>query len=75
MGRLEKVIYIADYIEQGRVFASSGKIRRMLGRGEGLDELLYSTANEKISYLEKRKLKVHSATYKMAASLKKQIKK
>lgn len=51
MSRLEKILYIADYIEPGRKHASNlGQIRKMAF--QDLDETLYKILEDTLSYLQ-----------------------
>jgi len=51
MSKLEKILYIADYIEPGRKHAANlGQIRRMAFRD--LDEALFKILQDTLSYLQ-----------------------
>lgn len=63
MSVLEKIIYLADYIEPGRKQAPRlNEIRKLAF--SNLDEALYMTLEDTLSYLEEGKLEIDDMTQK-----------
>ncbi|MFC1637429.1 bis(5'-nucleosyl)-tetraphosphatase (symmetrical) YqeK [Candidatus Margulisiibacteriota bacterium] len=60
MTRLEKIIYLADHIEEGRDFAGVKKARRLADRD--LDEAIVLSASSMLRYLLDKGLPVHPGT-------------
>ncbi|MDE5933605.1 MAG: bis(5'-nucleosyl)-tetraphosphatase (symmetrical) YqeK [Lachnospiraceae bacterium] len=64
MSKLEKILYIADYIEPGRKHAANlGQIRRMAF--QDLDETLYKILEDTLSYLQSVTGHMEAAAQKM----------
>jgi len=61
MGLLEKIIYLADYIEPGRSFPGVAEVR--LQAEEELDEALISSIKNTISFLLKKKQPIYPDTF------------
>ncbi len=55
MRNIEKIVFVADYIEPGRKYLSSVKIRKKLKMKMELNELVLLVLEEKIKYLIKLK--------------------
>jgi predicted HD superfamily hydrolase involved in NAD metabolism len=60
MTRLEKIIYLADHIEEGRIFSGVNKVRRLALKN--LDEAIVESASSMLRYLVERRLPVHPGT-------------
>ena len=63
MTLLEKIIYIADYIEPGRAeLPNMAEVRRLAFRN--IDECLYRMLEDSLKYLKSKKLPVDEMTEK-----------
>jgi predicted HD superfamily hydrolase involved in NAD metabolism len=62
MGKIEKIIYAADFIEPGREYRESRELRKLLKKNITLDYLVYSVIIEKIKYLKKENRLIHPST-------------
>lgn len=62
MGRLEKIIYAADFIEPGRKYESSRRLRKLLKGHISLDYLVLRVLKEKVRYLGDNEMPVHHST-------------
>lgn len=60
MSKLEKIIFLADYIEPGRNFLGLEEVREAAQRD--LDEACYLTSRNTIAYLASRKLLIYPET-------------
>jgi predicted HD superfamily hydrolase involved in NAD metabolism len=60
MSKLEKIIYLADHIEEGRNFSGVKKARKTALKD--LNKAIVEVATEMINYLIKKKLPVHPGT-------------
>jgi HD superfamily phosphohydrolase YqeK len=60
MGKLEKIIYLADHIEEGRRFAGVNKIRALAFRD--LDRAIEESTSKMLLYLLKKKLPIYPGT-------------
>lgn len=67
MSVLEKVIYIADAIEEGRDYPGVKEIREVAI--SNIDEAIYMSCNSTISYVVKRNLLIHPLTIDLRNSL------
>lgn len=63
MSDLEKLIYIADAVEEGRVYPGVEEIREVAYKN--LDEAILLEANRKIEYLLKHDAIIHPSTVEM----------
>ena len=71
MSKLEKIIYIADYIEESRTIVSSANTRKLLGKKDiSLDRLVYSVVKGKLKYLKKNKAVVNKDSIKLLNEMK-----
>ncbi|MBP7793246.1 MAG: bis(5'-nucleosyl)-tetraphosphatase (symmetrical) YqeK [Candidatus Goldbacteria bacterium] len=70
MGKLAKIIYVADFTEDGRKYAESKRVARLLEkRNLSLDEMVIVVLKEKLSYLLKNNRKIHVNSLKLYNSL------
>lgn len=60
MSKLEKIIYLADHIEEGRNFLGVSKTRRLAFKD--LDRAIVETSSQMLSYLLKKGLPIHPGT-------------
>jgi predicted HD superfamily hydrolase involved in NAD metabolism len=60
MSKLEKIIYLADHIEEGRNFSGVKKVRRLAAKD--LDQAIVESASNMLSYLVQKKLPIHPGT-------------
>jgi predicted HD superfamily hydrolase involved in NAD metabolism len=67
MSILDKIIYIADYIEPGRDFPGVSELRELAYRN--FDEALFKSCNITIEYVLKRNLLIHPLTIEFRNSL------
>lgn len=51
MDAVSKIVYISDFIEEGREYAPSGYIRKKISAKISLDELMLFVLKEKLQYL------------------------
>jgi predicted HD superfamily hydrolase involved in NAD metabolism len=62
MTKLEKIIFLADHVEEGRNYAGVKKIRQIAFRD--LDRAIIESTSKMLKYLEDKKLPVHPGTIK-----------
>jgi predicted HD superfamily hydrolase involved in NAD metabolism len=60
MDGLSKIVYVADFSEEGREYAPSKIIRKKISSKIGLDELTLFVLKEKLQYLIKRGKLIHN---------------
>jgi len=60
MTKLEKIIYLADHIEEGRNFSGVNKIRALAAKN--LDQAVVASAGEVLKYMLKTGLFIHPGT-------------
>lgn len=60
MSRLEKIIYLADYIEEGRVFPGVDRLRELSNKN--LDQALLLALNNSIRYIIEKQQLIHPNT-------------
>jgi len=60
MTTLEKIIYLADHIEEGRAFSGVEKIRRLAFKD--LDQAILESTSSKLNYLLSKRLPIHPGT-------------
>jgi len=60
MSVLEKIVYIADHIEEGRTHAAARKARRQAKKD--LDQAIITISSSMINYLLKKNLPIHPGT-------------
>ena len=60
MTRLEKIIYLADHIEEGRTFGGVNKVRRLAYRD--MDQAIVESTSDLLSFLLKKGLPIHPGT-------------
>jgi predicted HD superfamily hydrolase involved in NAD metabolism len=60
MTKLDKIIYLADHIEEGRDFAGVSKLRRLAFRD--LDRAIYESTSAMVRFLVNRDLPVYQPT-------------
>lgn len=60
MSKLEKIIYLADHIEEGRNFIGASKTRRLAFKD--LDQAIVETSSQMLSFLLKKGLPIHPGT-------------
>lgn len=60
MSKLEKIIYLADHIEEGRNFLEVSKTRRLAFKD--LDQAIVETSSQMLSFLLKKGLPIHPGT-------------
>lgn len=70
MGKLEKIIYAADFIEPGRKYDASRRLRKMMRKNITLDFLVAAVIKEKVKYLRHNNMLVHPATKILYTQLK-----
>jgi predicted HD superfamily hydrolase involved in NAD metabolism len=75
MGKLEKIIYVSDFIEPGREYRESRELRKLLKKNITLDYLVYNVLKEKVKYLRQKELMIHPATKLLFNQIKKKRKK
>jgi len=63
MSTMEKIIYVADHIEEGRTHAGAKKARRLAFKA--LNKAIVSISSTMISYLIGKGLPVHPGTYEV----------
>lgn len=73
MSDLEKLIYISDAVEEGRVYPGVKEMRDMAYKN--LDEAILLEANRKIEYLLKENAIIHPSTVEMRNWLVEKLKK
>ena len=67
----EKIIYIADYIEESRTIVSSANTRKLLEKkGISLDRLVYSVVEGKLKYLKENNAVVNKDSIKLLNEMK-----
>jgi predicted HD superfamily hydrolase involved in NAD metabolism len=60
MSRLARIVYVSDFIEEGRRYAASRRIRKKAMAGESsLDSLVLDVVKDKEKYLKNNGLMVH----------------
>lgn len=64
MSELEKLIFLADMLEGGRVYEGVDKLRKLFWQGQGLDECLLEALKETLLFLEKKGGEIYSLTQK-----------
>jgi len=74
MGKLEKIIYVSDFIEPGREYEESRELRKLLKKNITLDYLVYNVLKEKVKYLRQKELLIHPATKLLFNQIKKKRK-
>jgi predicted HD superfamily hydrolase involved in NAD metabolism len=62
MSKLEKIIYLADHIEEGRDFSGVSKIRRLAARD--LDAAIIESSSRMLRFLLQKGLPIHPGTVK-----------
>jgi predicted HD superfamily hydrolase involved in NAD metabolism len=62
MGKLEKIIYVSDFIEPGRKYRESSELRELLDKDITLDFMVLCVLKSKIMHLKKNKLIIHPST-------------
>ncbi|HVN66730.1 MAG TPA: bis(5'-nucleosyl)-tetraphosphatase (symmetrical) YqeK, partial [Candidatus Sulfotelmatobacter sp.] len=67
MGRLEKIIFLADHIEEGRRFAGVKKVRRLAFRN--MDAAIIASLTGTIAHLLAKKFPVFAGTVEVRNSL------
>ncbi len=60
MTKLEKIIYLADHIEEGRNFTGLNKIRRLASKN--LDQAIFVSTSNVVKYLLEHGLPIHPGT-------------
>lgn len=60
MSKLEKIVYLADHIEEGRNFLGASKTRQLAFKD--LDQAIVKTSSQMLNYLLKNGLPVHPGT-------------
>jgi len=66
MGKLAKIIYIADFIADGRKFVSLRKIKKLLkNKNISLNQIVILVLKEKLYYLLKKNKKIHIDSIKL----------
>ncbi len=60
MSKLDKIIYLADHIEEGRDFGGVKRVRRLAFRD--LDKAIVASASNTIAYLLEKGLPIHAGT-------------
>jgi len=63
MTTLEKIVYIADHIEEGRTHAGAARARKLAKRN--MDQAIVAISSSMIRYLLDNDLPVHPGTYKV----------
>ena len=63
MSRLEKIIYLADLIEEGRSYYGVEKLRQLAE--EDLDEAVFAACSQSICYLHKRGVPILGGTMEL----------
>lgn len=64
MSELEKLIFLADMLEEARVYEGVEELRKLFWQGQGLDECLLEALKETLAFLEKKGGEVYSLTRK-----------
>lgn len=64
MDLIEKIIFVADYIEPGRDIPGVEDIRSIIFKEEHLDRAVYEISKRNISFLVSRNVKIFSETFK-----------
>ena len=54
MSELEKLIFLADMLEEGRSYEGVDELRRLFWKGDNLDECLKTALSETLKFLEKK---------------------
>ncbi len=70
MGNLEKLIFLADLLEEGRDFEGVERLRKLFARD--MDECLFAALEHQLAYLEKQNKPVYSLTRRAYEYLKEQ---
>jgi len=65
MGNIEKIIFVADYIEPGRHYSSSVSIRKKIKNNITLDELMFLILEKKLIYLIREKKIIYESSIKL----------
>lgn len=60
MSKLEKIIFLADHIEEGRNFSGVAKVRKLAAKD--LDAAVAESASNSLNYLLKKGLPIHPGT-------------
>ena len=64
MGLIEKIIFVADYIEPGRDIPGVEDIRNIIFKEENLDQAVYEISKRNITFLISKNVKIFSETFK-----------
>lgn len=64
MSELEKLIFLADMLEEARSYEGVDELRRLFWAGQGLDECLLEALRQTLLFLEKKGGKIYSLTRK-----------
>ncbi|MBR4942749.1 MAG: nicotinate (nicotinamide) nucleotide adenylyltransferase [Clostridia bacterium] len=62
MGELEKLIFLADMLEEGRNYDGVEDLRKLFWQGQGLDECLKEALFRSISFLKEKKADIYPLT-------------
>ncbi|MCA4772593.1 bis(5'-nucleosyl)-tetraphosphatase (symmetrical) YqeK [Staphylococcus pseudintermedius] len=62
MTKTEKLVFIADYIEPGRITPKVEEIRDLVYNGGGLDKTIYEISKRTVLYLVKKDVSVYQST-------------
>ena len=54
MSELEKLIFLADMLEEGRNYEGVDELRQLFWKGDSLDECLKTALSETLKFLEKK---------------------
>lgn len=60
MSKLEKIVYLADHIEEGRDFSGVGRLRKLAF--QDMDRTIFESTSAMISFLLEKNLPIYSAT-------------
>ena len=76
MSSLEKIIYIADFIEESREYSQAVKARKLLKKkGITLDMLVHRVVSEKLKYLRQKDFVIHDDSIRLLDEMKGRTKK
>ena len=64
MSELEKLIFLADMLEEARSYEGVDKLRKLFWAGQGLDECLLEALRETLLFLEKKGGEIYPLTKK-----------
>ena len=64
MSELEKLIFLADMLEEARVYEGVDMLRELFWRGQGLDECLERALFETLEFLKKKNAEIYPLTQK-----------